>query len=192
MGNCQAIDAATLVVQHPCGKVDNFYWPVSASEIMRMNPGHYVALLISTTLYHHSSNNNNKCPDNTTTTTANNNNNVNPVRLTRIKLLRPTDTLVLGQVYRLITTQEVMKGLCAKKHAKMKRNQQEISADQKPNEKGGLRPETVARRSEPDKENKVSKHERHRPRSTTSSNSAGSGRSKTWQPSLQSISEAAS
>ncbi|XVE57091.1 hypothetical protein DITRI_Ditri04bG0064000 [Diplodiscus trichospermus] len=179
MGNCQAVDAATLVVQHPCGKVDKFYWPVSASEIMRMNPGHYVAFLISTNLYHSS---NNKCPDNSS------NNNANPVRLTRIKLLRPADTLVLGQVYRLITTQEVMKGLCAKKHAKMKRNQQESA--EKPNNKAGLRPETAARRSEPDKENKVSKHERHRPRSTTSSNSAA--RSKTWQPSLQSISEAAS
>ncbi|XVF54167.1 hypothetical protein PTKIN_Ptkin05aG0159100 [Pterospermum kingtungense] len=172
MGNCQAIDAATLVVQHPCGKVDKFCWPVCASEIMRMNPGHYVALLISTTLYHSSSNG--KCPDNSA-------NNVNPVRLTRIKLLRPTDTLVLGQVYRLITTQEVVKGLSAKKHAKIKKNQQESA--QKPYE-------TLARRSEPDKENKVSKHERHRPRSATPSNTAS--RSKTWQPSLQSISEAAS
>ncbi|XVF09233.1 hypothetical protein REPUB_Repub07fG0074700 [Reevesia pubescens] len=181
MGNCQAIDAATLGVQHPSGKVDKFYWPVSACEIMRMNPGHYVALLISTTLYH-SSDNNDKCPHNTV------NNNVNPVRLTRIKLLRPTDTLVLGQVYRLITTQEVMKGLCAKKHAKMKKNQHESA--ERPNKKAGLRPETVARRSEPDKENKVSKHERHRPSSTSSNNSVA--RSKTWQPSLQSISESAS
>ncbi|XWS37387.1 hypothetical protein CRYUN_Cryun19dG0038600 [Craigia yunnanensis] len=179
MGNCQAIDAATLVVQHPCGKVDKFYWPVTASEIMRINPGHYVALLISTTLYH--SSNDYKCPDNSA-------NNVNPVRLTRIKLLRPTDTLVLGQVYRLITAQEVMKGLCAKKHAKMKKSQQE--SVEKPYEKACSRPEKVARKSEPDKENKVSKHERHRPRSGTSSNAAA--RSMTWQPSLQSISEAAS
>ena len=48
---------------------------------------------------------------------------------------------------------EVMKGLCAKKHAKMKNNQQESA--EKPKEKTGQRPETVARRSEPDKENKV-------------------------------------
>lgn len=48
---------------------------------------------------------------------------------------------------------EVMKGLCAKKHAKMKKNQQESA--EKPFEKAGLRPETVGRRSEPDKENKV-------------------------------------
>ena len=107
MGNCQAIDAATLVIQHPNGKVDKLYWPVSASEIMKTNPGHYVALLISTTLCpakpneelsHHNKKDNKNNP-------ANNDKSSNPVRLTRIKLLRPTDTLVLGQVYRLITTQ---------------------------------------------------------------------------------------
>ena len=96
MGNCQAIDAATLVIQYPSGKAENFYWPVSASEVMKMNPGHYVALLLSTNLY--PTNNNGECPANTT---ANN----TPLRVTRIKLLRPTDTLVLGHVYRLITTQ---------------------------------------------------------------------------------------
>lgn len=103
MGNCQAIDAATLVIQHPSGKVDKFYWPVSAAEVMKMHPGHYVALLLSTTLYP---------PTNTANTTApapqcpsNSINPNGPVRLTRIKLLRPTDTLVLGHVYRLITTQ---------------------------------------------------------------------------------------
>lgn len=113
MGNCQAIDTATLVIQHPCGKVDKLYWPVNAGEIMRMNPGHYVALLISTTLCPANSNTDG-CPNNTSATaiatatvapTTNNSNNGNSVRLTRIKLLRPTDTLALGQVYRLISTQ---------------------------------------------------------------------------------------
>ncbi|CAL5362078.1 unnamed protein product [Camellia sinensis] len=110
MGNCQAIDNATLVIQHPCGRVDKLYWPVNASEVMKMNPGHYVALLLTTT---------------TTTTTTGSHNSSNSVRITRIKLLRPTDTLILGQVYRLITTEEVMKGLWAKKYAKMKKRQSE-------------------------------------------------------------------
>lgn len=92
MGNCQAIDAATLVIQHPNGKVDKFYAPLSATHVMKTNPGHYVALLISTTL----------CPTKDIQNCSNAN---NPVRITRIKLLKPTDTLVLGQVYRLITTQ---------------------------------------------------------------------------------------
>lgn len=97
MGNCQAIDTATLVIQQPNGKVEKMYWPVSASEVMKTNPGHYVALLISTTLC--TSKDKENCPN------KSDNNNTNPVRLTRIKLLKPTDTLVLGQVYRLISAQ---------------------------------------------------------------------------------------
>ena len=100
MGNCQAVDAATLVIQHPSGKVERLYWPVNASEVMKTNPGHYVALLISTTLC--PSKDNENCPNKNDNNITNTN---NPVRLTRIKLLKPTDTLVLGQVYRLVTTQ---------------------------------------------------------------------------------------
>ncbi|KAJ8772941.1 hypothetical protein K2173_028118 [Erythroxylum novogranatense] len=125
MGNCQAVDAATLVVQHPSGKVERFYLPVSASEIMKMNPGHYVALLLSTTLYP-STTNAQQCPNNRSTDdTHTHSSNNGSVRLTRIKLLKPTDTLALGHVYRLITTQEVMKGLRAKKQAKLMQNQSE-------------------------------------------------------------------
>ncbi|KAM2558047.1 hypothetical protein TB2_015096 [Malus domestica] len=195
MGNCQAIDAATLVVQHPSGKEEKFYWAVSASEIMKMNPGHYVALLISTTL----------CPSNPTTDKGGDrkDKNSNPddskntapsLRVTRIKLLRPTDSLVLGKVYRLITTQEVMKGLWAKKQAKVKRNNNhQVEGEQKPQVERVMTEKQVltsARRSETselEKDIQVNnKHERggHRPRTTTTS--------RTWQPSLHSISEAAS
>lgn len=93
MGNCQAIDTATLVIQHPNGKIERFYSSMSASQVMKMNPGHCVALLISTTMYP------NKDIQNSSKT------NTDPVRLTRIKLLKPNDTLLLGHVYRLITTQ---------------------------------------------------------------------------------------
>ncbi|KAL9434269.1 hypothetical protein AB3S75_028991 [Citrus x aurantiifolia] len=190
MGNCQAIDAATLAIQHPCGKVEKFYWPVSACEVMRMNPGHYVALLISTTFCPTNANtnkDNEEGPANSSSSSisiTNNNGNGNSVRLTRIKLLRPTDTLVLGQVYRLITAQDVMKGLSAKKHAKMNRNRpQSAEKPERVNEK--------PKRSELEKDNQVMKQERHRPRTTVSTNSAAA-RSRNWQPSLQSISEAGS
>jgi len=101
MGNCQAIDTATLVIQQPNGKEERLYWPVTASEVMKTHPDHYVALLISTTLCTSKDKENcsNKSSDN------NNDNNNNKVRITRIKLLKPTDTLLLGQVYRLISTQ---------------------------------------------------------------------------------------
>ncbi|KAF5730096.1 hypothetical protein HS088_TW20G00466 [Tripterygium wilfordii] len=167
MGNCQAIDAATLVIQHPNGKVDRFYWPITAIELMKLNPGHYVALLLSTAL----------CPsaDQCSNTTIKQ----NPVRVTRIKLLRPTDTLVLGQVYKLITTQEVMKGLSAKKFAKMKKTQSDSAV------------KVETRRSEQE-ENQVTKQRRRTTRTASPANSAITARSRTWQPKLQSISEAGS
>ncbi|KAL2321875.1 hypothetical protein Fmac_026254 [Flemingia macrophylla] len=184
MGNCQAIDTATLVIQQPNGKVERLYWPVSASEVMKTNPDHYVALLISTTLC------TSKDKENCTNKSDNNdNNNNNPVRLTRIKLLKPTDTLMLGQVYRLISAQEVMKGLWAKKQAKMKRNVSESA--QKPNLMKE-RTDKAARRSEPEDSQKT-RPERHGSRSTSTNNGASAtAKSRTWQPSLQSISEASS
>lgn len=45
MGNCQAAEAATVVVQHPGGRVERLYWATTAAEVMRANPGHYVALV---------------------------------------------------------------------------------------------------------------------------------------------------
>ncbi|CAI0398868.1 unnamed protein product [Linum tenue] len=123
MGNCQAVDAATLVIQHPTGKVEKLYWPITAAEVMKTNPGHYVALLLSTTLYPPTS-------SSATNATKSAGGSGGPVRLTRIKLLRPTDTLTLGHVYRLITNQEVMKGLLAKKQAKLNQNNPQSAEDQ--------------------------------------------------------------
>ncbi|XP_019463864.1 PREDICTED: uncharacterized protein LOC109362492 isoform X3 [Lupinus angustifolius] len=174
MGNCQAIDTATIVIQQPNGKVEKLYWPVSASEVMKTNPGHYVALLISTTLC--TSKDKDNCPNK-----SDNNNKNNSVRLTRIKLLKPTDTLVLGQVYRLISTKEVMKGLWAKKQAKLKKNLPEPAH------------KTDQVREKPVLEIQESKHERHGSRATKSTNgSSTTAKSRTWQPSLHSISEASS
>ncbi|BAT76122.1 hypothetical protein LR48_Vigan01g239300 [Vigna angularis] len=184
MGNCQAVDTATLVIQQPNGKVERLYWPVSASEVMKTNPDHYVALLISTTLC--TSKDNQNCQ---IKIENNNPNTTNPVRLTRIKLLKPTDTLMLGQVYRLISAQEVMKGLWAKKQAKLKRNLPESA--QKPN-LTKERTDKSARRSEPE-DNLETKGERQGSRTASSNNASGAtAKSRTWQPSLQSISEATS
>ncbi|KAK4782260.1 hypothetical protein SAY86_016362 [Trapa natans] len=186
MGNCQTIDTATLVIQHPSGKSERLYWPVSAAEVMKTNPGHYVALLISTTF----------CPDPASAgnrASADQGGRVvaavpgNNVRVTRIKLLRPTDTLMLGQVYRLITAQEVMKVLSAKKNGKMK--------------KGQLREESLEKMMgsnmkvhnyNHNNNLQVGKPEcQRRSHNTEASNSGGTPRPRTWQPSLHSISESA-
>ncbi|CAN4083046.1 unnamed protein product [Withania somnifera] len=97
MGNCQAAEAATVVIQHPGNKVERIYWSVTAHEVMSSNPGHYVALVI--------------------TSPTERTHNGSPVR--QLKLLRPGDTLLLGQVYRLISFEDVLKEFAAKKCVKL-------------------------------------------------------------------------
>ncbi|KAL0335709.1 UNVERIFIED_CONTAM: hypothetical protein Sradi_4782800 [Sesamum radiatum] len=189
MGNCQAIDSATLVIQHPNGKVDKLYSPVAATEIMKMNPGHYVALLLTTTFYSSSSS------AAAAAAAATNNSNI-PLRVTRIKLLRPTDTLVLGHVYRLVTSQEVMKGLWAKKQAKMqqRRKNGEMMMTERITSHSDY--ESVVRRSDDGHVKnitsyQVKKEERHqRSRTHQTSMNSGGSKSRAWQPALKSISEA--
>jgi hypothetical protein len=90
MGNCQAAEAAAAVVQHPSGRAERLYWSTSAAEVMRANPGHYVALVtLRVAEERHDA-------DGTGARRT--------VRLTRVKLLKPKETLLLGQVYRLITS----------------------------------------------------------------------------------------
>ncbi|MCE2055177.1 hypothetical protein HAX54_042100 [Datura stramonium] len=164
MGNCQAVDAAALVIQHPSGKIDRMYWPMTASEVMKMNPGHYVSLIIPLPI------------------SDDENSDHKTVRFTRVKLLRPTDTLVLGRAYRLVTTQEVMKVLRAKKHAKMKKNQPELQENQRSS------CELEAGNSVESDNNKAMRHG-HRQRPGTTNLAAAAARSKSWRPTLQSISE---
>ncbi|GJX68693.1 hypothetical protein Tco_0304420 [Tanacetum coccineum] len=158
MGNCQAVDAAALVIQHPSGKIERMYWSVPASQVMKLNPGHYVSLIIPLPGGEGHDNSGNKT-----------------VRFTRVKLLRPTDTLVLGRAYRLVTSHEVMKVLRAKRQAKINKE----------------RTETLMQKDETssnvDNSSQVMAHER-----TIKQRSGSFSRSKSWRPSLQSISEAAS
>ncbi|KAL2559689.1 hypothetical protein Fot_04460 [Forsythia ovata] len=166
MGNCQAVDAAALVIQHPNGQLERMYWPVLASEVMKMNPGHYVSLIIPLPV------------------DGEGNSDDKTVRFTRVKLLRPTDTLVLGRAYRLVTTQEVMKVLRAKKHAKMKKTRPE-SAEQTPVDSVIQNPSCQS-----EKNDEPVRHDSHRQRSVSINFTAA--RSKSWRPSLQSISESGS
>ncbi|CAN1852716.1 hypothetical protein LINPERHAP1_LOCUS40736 [Linum perenne] len=172
MGNCQAIDAAALVIQHPCGKIERLYWQVTASEIMRLNPGHYVSLIIPLS------------PGDLTTPAP-------AVQFTRVKLLRPTDTLALGHAYRLVTTQEVVKVLRAKKSAKMKKQ----GADSVDGKETIPIPDCQGIRKSDNSEFRfcfsflqATKQERNRRRAAPIN--AAVLRSKSWRPTLQSISEA--
>lgn len=176
MGNCQAVDAAALVIQHPNGKVERMYWSITANEVMKMNPGYHVSLIIPLSL-------SDKEPATTTAaTTATTGDQKKTVRYTRVKLLRPTDTLVLGRAYRLVTAQEVKKVLRAKRMAKTKMNEMGLGAEKL---EMSQRKEREKERLKSEKNDQVSKHEKQRLRSGSMNS-----RSKTWRPSLQSISEA--
>ncbi|KAI3890873.1 hypothetical protein MKW92_014346 [Papaver armeniacum] len=143
MGNCQAIDAASLVIQHTNGREERLYWPVMAKEIMRLNPGYYVALIIT---YH------------------------------------------VSEEQQKDHQTQVMKGLWAKKFAKMKKQKDSESSDDQSGtnvrelQSSGFHQieETSSELGEPNQAS--TRPERHR--------SSSFGRSRHWRPSLQSISEA--
>ncbi|CAH8302686.1 unnamed protein product [Eruca vesicaria subsp. sativa] len=173
MGNCQAVDAAALVLQHPDGKIDRYYGPVSVAEIMRLYPGHYVSLIIPLP--------ETNIPEKTAAEDAYSQRRV--VRFTRVKLLRPTENLVLGHAYRLITSLEVMKVLKAKKYANTKKQQNETTREEK---KASLE------KNVDDESDKNQNLESNDEKQRTVLTSSGSSKSKTWRPSLQSISEVTS
>ncbi|KAL2322852.1 hypothetical protein Fmac_027231 [Flemingia macrophylla] len=97
MGNCQAAEEATVVIEHPGNKIERVYWSLSANHVMNSNPGHYVALVVSSPTL---------MSDNGT-----------PMK--QLKLLRPDDTLHIGHVYRLITFEDVLKEFASKKCGKL-------------------------------------------------------------------------
>ncbi|XP_072990935.1 uncharacterized protein [Typha latifolia] len=101
MGNCQAAEAATVVIQHPGGKVERVYWSLSASHVMTANPGHYVAVII--------------------TSSSGNGGGGGGAPVKHLKLLRPDDTLLIGQVYRLVSFEEVLREFSSKRHVKLSR-----------------------------------------------------------------------
>ncbi|KAJ0973682.1 hypothetical protein J5N97_015647 [Dioscorea zingiberensis] len=108
MGNCQAAEAATVVIQHGDGKVERIYWSLSAGEVMAANPGHYVALIITTSN-----------PDKNGSSSSSSTSSRAAPTVKNLRLLRPEDTLLIGHVYRLVSFEEVLKEFASKKHARL-------------------------------------------------------------------------
>ncbi|XP_020110955.1 uncharacterized protein LOC109725957 [Ananas comosus] len=189
MGNCQVAEvAAAAVVELPGGRVRRLYWPTPAAELMRSNPGHYVALVVVAAAT--AANSDRLCsPDDS-----------GGAKATRVKLLKPKDMLLLGHSYKLITSQEVTKALRARKQEKMKKSQLSESI-QKQN--GGKDDDDEAHvdhvvdkgRKQVDSQSnngKVEKHERERHKSRSSQSQSQANKARQWRPSLQSITEVGS
>lgn len=97
MGNCQASDSASIFVEHPGGKIEKIYWPVSANKVMVSNPGNYVALILTGSGKGESDDGAHK----------------------HLKLLRPDDTLLIGHNYRLVSFEEVLMEFSGKSYVKL-------------------------------------------------------------------------
>ncbi|CAN6198175.1 unnamed protein product [Urochloa humidicola] len=183
MGNCQAAEAATVVVQHPGGRVERLYWATSAAEVMRTHPGHYVALVTS-----------HRAVPPADAADADGKPRPPPeqrgaARVTRVKLLKPRDTLALGQAYRLITVAEVTKALQAKKEEKTRRAQQQQLVVLQPKHAGG-RP--GAGEDSQLADDSLDQQDRDGHRSNPSSATHSGARHRHWRPSLHSIAEVSS
>ncbi|CAD6265463.1 unnamed protein product [Miscanthus lutarioriparius] len=180
MGNCQAAEAAAVVIQHPGGKVERLYGAATAAEVMRGNPGHYVALVV---LRVSGAGGGKQDADPEVSTGGGG-------RITKVKLLKPKDTLLLGQVYRLITSQEVAKAIQARREDRVRRcgaGEVAVVDDRRvpPGRHAAAGSQGQGRRSTDQERKRAEKSDRqHR-------SSAAGGRGRHWQPSLQSISEAA-
>uniref|UniRef100_A0A0E0CUT4 DUF4228 domain-containing protein n=1 Tax=Oryza meridionalis TaxID=40149 RepID=A0A0E0CUT4_9ORYZ len=189
MGNCQAAEAAAVVIQHPGGKVERLYWPTTAADVMRANPGHYVALVILRISADKAAAGDASAAAGDNKTNAGGATGGGGAKITRVKLLKPKDTLLLGQVYRLITSQEVTKALRARKNEKMRRC--EAIRQQHEQLRRGDPLADVAEEGEEESacDDQDGKRDRHR---SSGAPPAVGGRGRHWRPSLQSISEAAS
>lgn len=169
MGNCQAAEAATVVIQHPGsnGKVERIYWSVSANDVMSSNLGHYVALVLESPVQ------------------------ISGPPVKHLKLLRPDDTLHIGHVYRLITFEDVLKEFAAKKSVKLGKLLKEsvgVSAEKKKLDAGGSKQDNTH-------SIKIEQLGNHRGSAISSSSSRSIGRHRSsggggqWKPALQSIAE---
>ncbi|XP_042404680.1 uncharacterized protein LOC121994837 [Zingiber officinale] len=83
MGNCQASEAVAVVIQHPGGKAERLYCPTSAANVMKSNPGNYVALV--------------------TLNVSETKQDGDTVKFTRVRLQKPKEVLLLGQVFNRLT-----------------------------------------------------------------------------------------
>ncbi|KAJ8460574.1 hypothetical protein OPV22_033500 [Ensete ventricosum] len=115
MGNCQAADAAAVaVIQHPDGRVETSSCPLSASDIMAANSGHYVAVIVTVT---HPRSSSSAAHYRSSSSSRSGGGDGKQVRY--LKLLRPDDTLLVGQFYRLVSFEDVLREFGSKRRVRL-------------------------------------------------------------------------
>ncbi|KAF8772827.1 hypothetical protein HU200_005211 [Digitaria exilis] len=192
MGNCQAAEAAAVVIQHPGGKVERLYGAATAGEVMRSNPGHYVALVVLRV-------------SGVGANKPESGGGGGGAKITKVKLLKAKDTLMLGQVYRLITSQaeideliknpfpncfsEVAKAIQARRQDKTRRCEEALDDDRRPGHDSAAAGGDAQGQSGADQ---VVQNLKRAEKERSRGRSGGGVRGRHWRPSLQSITESAS
>ncbi|GJN03513.1 hypothetical protein PR202_ga20968 [Eleusine coracana subsp. coracana] len=183
MGNCQAAEAACVVIQHPGGKVERLYAPSTAGDVMRGNPGHYVALVVLRVSSISAATAKQQDP----AIAAVAGKGGGATRITKVKLLKAKDNLLFGQVYRLITSHDVAKAIQARRQEKTRSCDETVDDRRHPGHASAAGGQEQGRQqltdepSAPERK-RLEKDRHHR-------SGGGSGRGRHWQPSLKSISE---
>ncbi|WOL11645.1 hypothetical protein Cni_G20409 [Canna indica] len=126
MGNCQAAEAATVIIHHPSGKVERAYWSMSATDVMAANPGHYVAVVIDANAprpRHRPPPSHANVAFASSSCSSRGSAHAGGAASTvkHLKLLRPDDTLHIGHVYRLVSFEEVLREFASKRHVRLSR-----------------------------------------------------------------------
>eukprot|EP01018_Ginkgo_biloba_P007038 Gb_15293 [translate_table: standard] len=159
MGNCQAVDAASIMIEHPGGRVERIYWPVTANEVMVSSPGHYVAQIILS---------------------------VSPkagsgrVPQKQLKLIRPDDSLRLGNNYRLVSFEEVLMEFSGKNYVRLNKLLS-LQKQRAANPERDQTPSISGYQGDQQTEEEVN--------TRASVTTRSMGRQGQWRPALQSISE---
>ncbi|XP_074574610.1 uncharacterized protein LOC141831038 [Curcuma longa] len=110
MGNCQTIDVATVVIQHPDGTTQKANCPLSASHIMAANPCHYVALIITVIAQRRSS---------SAASAAAATDELCGKAVRYLKLLAPDEPLQVGHFYRLVSFEDVLREFGTKRQVRL-------------------------------------------------------------------------
>ncbi|KAJ3673159.1 hypothetical protein LUZ60_006533 [Juncus effusus] len=181
MGNCQAAEADMLVIQHPSGRMERFYWSMTAKEVMSANPGHYAAVIVTapTSSSYSSSTSTNSSGKMTCKST---------VQL--LKLLSPDDMLLIGRFYYLVTFEDVLKVFGSKRCMKLskllaRQERRKRNKNQDGDGDGNLTTSMAISSTEMDNESEKTDHDQEDFESQ-------SGNQRTtkwgqWKPTLQSI-----
>ncbi|KAK9066487.1 hypothetical protein SSX86_013810 [Deinandra increscens subsp. villosa] len=194
MGNCQAVDNASLVLQTQTGKSERFYSPVSAAEIMKLHPGHCVALLLTTTLYSPP-----PPPPPATTTTTTINHPITNLFGSPASSFSAPPTIFFSAMLTDSSPTKVIKGLKAKKNGKSDNYKSFLQPPESAGKDHEAKPNCEAASGTNHQLGKVKTHQhqvainpaapaKSKPPSRSKLPKPGRG----WHPSLNSISEATS